>query len=148
MAVFCLWRFGIFHQKIHVNLYDLSFQSFESERKHLEEELESTKSKVLRLQEAIVSPSGDVKSSAINRLIFEHPPPINLTILNESPPQKPSTSSSSSSRQRKKSMSDFFDISDDDNDGPMFQSQPTKKSKLSATSSTTVAVPCKDVSNK
>ena len=65
-------------------------QSLKSDVKHLEDELEQTKSKMLRLQEAIVSPSGDVKSSAINRLIFEHPAPMNLTMLEESPPTQTS----------------------------------------------------------
>ena len=93
---------------------------------------------MLRLQEAIVSPSGDVKSSAINRLIFEHPAPMNLTILEDSP--TPSTSST----QRKKSMGDFFDLSDDcDEKSPPGATQPAKKKRMMSSAS-----PCKEVTNK
>jgi hypothetical protein len=95
-----------------------------------------------------VSPSGDPKSSAINRLIFEHPPPMQLSVLEESPPA--AAGAGSAARKNKSSMSDFFDLSDDEDSDKSAasnpstsKSQPAKKMKRAASGS-----PCKDVSNK
>lgn len=46
-----------------------------SDYRHSEDERQSLKVKVKCLQEAIDSPSGDVKTSVINRIIEEHPLP-------------------------------------------------------------------------
>ena len=42
---------------------------------HIEEENNDLRTKLNKLQEAIVSPSGDAKSSAIARLVSENPAP-------------------------------------------------------------------------
>lgn len=116
-----------------------------------------------QLQEAITSPSGDIKSSAINRLLFEYPPPMNLTIFGDSPAQKQSTTTPSptttlKSKQRK-STDDLFDLSgDDESPAP---TQPSKKPKLAQTTSSESSskkdfsskphsslAACKDVSNQ
>ena len=91
-----------------------------------------------KLQEAIVSPSGDVKSSAINRLIFEHPAPLNLTLFDDSP--KPPSGG------KKKAMADFFDMSGDESDATSSSEvtqPPFKKKKTVPTQS-----PCKEVTNR
>ena len=100
---------------------------------------------MLRLQEAIVSPSGDVKSSAINRLIFEHPAPMNLTILEDSPTPSTSTSSSTVTQHKnyRKSMADIFDLSDEgDEKSPPGATQPAQKKRMMSSAS-----PCKEVTN-
>ena len=116
-----------------------------------------------QLQEAITSPSGDIKSSAINRLLFEYPPPMNLTIFGDSPAQKQSTTTPSptttlKSKQRK-STDDLFDLSgDDESPAP---TQPSKKPKLAQTTLSESSskkdfsskphsslAACKDVSNQ
>ena len=50
---------------------------------HIEEENNDLRTKLNKLQEAIVSPSGDAKSSAIARLVSENPAP---RFLENSPP--------------------------------------------------------------
>lgn len=109
-------------------------QELRSEMKLMEEELDETKTKIQRLQEAIVSPSGDVKSSAISRLVFEHPPPLNLTIMN---------TPMSSGSLKKKSSPDFFAMSDDDEDN---NEPPSKKKFLTQTLAR--GSPCKEVTDQ
>lgn len=47
----------------------------ENDLKHNEEEINILRSKVSSLQDALTSPSGDPRSSALNRLLTEHPAP-------------------------------------------------------------------------
>ena len=49
--------------------------------KHNEEEVEDLRTKIKSLQDAFTSPSGDPRSSALNRLIVEHPAPQNLSFI-------------------------------------------------------------------
>ena len=54
---------------------------FEADCKHYEEEVEILHKKIQLLQESITSPSGDPRSSALNRLIVENPAPQNMSFI-------------------------------------------------------------------
>ena len=68
-----------------IRLSNLS-EKLREDLNHAENEREILKSKLAKLEEAIVSPSGDPKSSAISRLIREHPPPLSMNMTVNSPP--------------------------------------------------------------
>ena len=48
--------------------------------KHNEEELEDLRARLRCMKDAITSPSGDPRSSALNRLITEYPAPNDISI--------------------------------------------------------------------
>jgi len=60
---------------IKVNELTLANKKLREDLDHVEEENNDLRAKLNKLQEAIASPSGDAKSSAISRLISENPAP-------------------------------------------------------------------------
>ena len=75
------------------NVLTITNNQLKSDLEHTEEENEALKKKLELLQEAITSPSGDPKSSALVRLVSEHPTPLklNMTITNSPPTPKAAT---------------------------------------------------------
>ena len=61
----------------------------ENDLKHNEEEIDILRSKVTSLQDALTSPSGDPRSSALNRLLTEHPAPQDVSYSNDQDIPKP-----------------------------------------------------------
>ena len=70
---------------VKVNELTLANKKLKEDMDHIEEENNDLRTKLNKLQEAIASPSGDAKSSAIARFISENPAP-NNSILGNSPP--------------------------------------------------------------
>jgi len=66
-----------------VHELSLANNKLRKDMEHIEEENNDLRTKLNKLQEAIVSPSGDAKSSAIARLVSENPAP---QFLGHSPP--------------------------------------------------------------
>jgi len=60
---------------VKVNELTLANNKLRSDMDHIEEENADLRTKLKKLQEAITSPSGDAKSSAIARLVCENPAP-------------------------------------------------------------------------
>lgn len=63
------------------NTLQISNKQLTEDRESLEREVTSLKKKMEALQSAIISPSGDLKNSAIHRLIAESPAPMELKHL-------------------------------------------------------------------
>jgi len=68
---------------VKVNELTLANNKLRSDMDHIEEENADLRTKLKKLQDAITSPSGDAKSSAIARLVCENPAP---RFLENSPP--------------------------------------------------------------
>ena len=75
---------------VKVNELTLANKKLTEDMDHIEEENNDLRTKLSKLQEAIASPSGDAKSSAIARFISENPAP-NNSILGNSPPTPKTT---------------------------------------------------------
>ena len=78
--------------QVKVSNYTAANAKLVTDKEHLEDEIESLKTKLASLQEAMTSPSGDPRSSALSRLISENPAPLNMTYLSQSPTKTPSIS--------------------------------------------------------
>ena len=75
---------------VKVNELTLANKKLTEDMDHIEEENNDLRTKLNKLQEAIASPSGDAKSSAIARFISENPAP-NNSMLGNSPPTPKTT---------------------------------------------------------
>ena len=120
---------------------------------HAEDENQSLKKKLEVLQDAIVSPSGDPKNSAIARLVSEFPAPplkLNMSIVN-SPPNKQCHSSPKAScgliglkqRQKRSSPTDIKRSASLVDPQNLFSKKPKLTSLSQPTSDNTIKISSK-----
>ncbi|CAL4133444.1 unnamed protein product, partial [Meganyctiphanes norvegica] len=87
------------------------------DRESLEKEVSSMKRKIEALQSAIISPSGDIKNSAIHRLIAESPAPMELKYLKRAKPASSDEDPMFATPDVVRKMAKLQDVSPDDANG-------------------------------